>query len=329
LFLAICAPWFVAVSAANPEFAHFFFIQEHFQRFTTKMHGRYQPMWYFLPILAFGLAPWLLMLFPSLGRAFRKKSGDAFDPALFMGLWAGLVFVFFSVSDSKLPSYVLPIFPALALLTGRWLAENAPRRLLAAQAGLALLAGAGLMVLAANLDRIVDPSIAVYSKGYAPALAAAGALLALGALASAVAAWRSRLALSVALLAGASFACTLTALVGHRAYAPAFSIAPQAAALSLPPDARIFAVDAYDHTLPWYLGRTVTMVGYKDELGEAIGWEPQKFIPDLPGFARAWREAPNAVAVFSTDNFPQLQREAGVPMQVISAGTRYTIVRKP
>src|SRR5205814_5571275 len=87
LFLAIAAPWFVAVSARNAEFAHFFFVQEHFQRFTTKMHGRYQPLWFFLPILAFGVAPFLLFLFPAVRDSLRKIPDNALNPELFLLLW--------------------------------------------------------------------------------------------------------------------------------------------------------------------------------------------------------------------------------------------------
>ena len=83
LFLAIAAPWFVAVSLANSEFFHFFFIQEHFQRFTTRMHGRYQPMWYFLPILAVGAAPWLLLMVAALRRSLPVKRDSPFDAPLF------------------------------------------------------------------------------------------------------------------------------------------------------------------------------------------------------------------------------------------------------
>src|SRR4051812_45625324 len=62
LFFAITAPWFIAVSATTPEFAHFFFVQEHFQRFTSEMHQRVHPWWYFVPVLAAGMAPWLVPL---------------------------------------------------------------------------------------------------------------------------------------------------------------------------------------------------------------------------------------------------------------------------
>jgi hypothetical protein len=78
---------------------------------------------------------------------------------------------------------------------------------------------------------------------------------------------------------------------------PVNSIRDQVQALGkVDPSARVFAVDFYDHTIPWSFGRTVTMVGSADELAQAVTWEPQKFIPDLAGFARAWSAAPAARA---------------------------------
>jgi 4-amino-4-deoxy-L-arabinose transferase-like glycosyltransferase len=326
LFLLIAAPWFIAVSMANPEFAHFFFVQEHFQRFTTKIHGRYQPFWYFLPILAFGIGPWLLPFVASFARAFRKDHAAGFDAALFLALWALVVFAFFSASGSKLPSYILPMFPALAVLIGRWIAIAQPRRLLATQAVLTAAFGAALAAAAAFLVEKagVRPEL---GAAYVPWLAAAGLLLAAAGLAAAVTAWRGKIVPAVALLALGGCGCVLTALVGHRVLAPAYTIASQASEVR--GNAPVFAVDLYDHTLPWYLRRTVTMVVYKDELAEAIKWEPHKFIPDLAGFARAWAGAPAAYAVFSSSGFENLRKEINVPMEIVSRGPRYVIVRKP
>ena len=324
IFFLIAAPWFILVSLANPEFAHFFFVQEHFQRFTTKIHGRYQPFWYFLPILAFGIAPWILPLFASMGKSL--KSGERnFNSPLFLGLWIAVVFVFFSISDSKLPSYILPLFPALAVLIGAGLAAGQPRRTLVVQAALAAAAGVALAAFPRALtDRIGD-----FGAGYAPWLVAAGLWLAAASLAAAAAAWRGRLAGAVALLSSASFGCAIVAIAGHASIAPAYSIGEQAARLAVPPQARIFAVDFYDHTLPWYFRRTVTMVGYKDELAQPIGWEPANFIPDLAGFERAWAAAPAALAVFASQDFGTLQKQLSAPLEVVSRGPRYTIVRKP
>jgi 4-amino-4-deoxy-L-arabinose transferase-like glycosyltransferase len=324
LFLVLSAPWFIAVSAANPEFAHFFFVQEHFQRFTTKMHERYEPFWYFIPVLALGIAPWLLSLaFSARRQPAGGRSAERIDPALFLWIWAAVVFLFFSVSDSKLPSYILPIFPALAALIGAALASGRQRALLAWQAALAVLVGVALAVAAPLITARIGSMV-----NAVPWLVAAGLALASGASASVIAAWRGRPQAAAALLSIASFACVFAVIAGH-ARSPYNSSRAQIAALGTGPSVPVFAVDFYDHTLPWYFRRTVTMVGYKDELAQAIAWEPAKFIPDLAGFERAWAAAPAAYAVFSARDFPNLQKQLSAPMEIVSRGARYVIVRKP
>ncbi len=56
----------------------------------------------------------------------------------------------------------------------------------------------------------------------------------------------------------------------------------------LTPDTPFYRVNTFDQTLPFYLKRNVTMVSYKDELAVAIGWEPEKFLPDLAAFEKRW-----------------------------------------
>jgi 4-amino-4-deoxy-L-arabinose transferase-like glycosyltransferase/multidrug transporter EmrE-like cation transporter len=124
LFLAITVPWFVAVSLRNPEFAQFFFIHEHFQRYLTTSHRRVEPWWYFVPIVLLGFLPLAATLPGALARAWR-----AGGPWLGLALWSAFVVLFFSASGSKLPAYVLPAFPALALLLGPHLARLPERRL--------------------------------------------------------------------------------------------------------------------------------------------------------------------------------------------------------
>jgi hypothetical protein len=128
-----------------------------------------------------------------------------------------------------------------------------------------------------------------------------------------------------------AFAAGLIALAGHRAYAPVFSASSTLAAVNPRPsqDTPFFTVDSYDHSVPWSLRRTVTMVRYKDELGPAVDWEPGKFIPDLAGFARDWRAAPNAYALFALHDYERLRAELGLPMEELARGPRYVIVRKP
>lgn len=116
LFLAISAPWFVAVSLRNPEFARFFFIHEHFERFTSAVHGRYQPVWFFVPVLFATMLPWSCYIPSALARAWKNRHFEEGKGGLFLVVWTVVIFLFFSKSHSKLIPYILPIFPPLAIL---------------------------------------------------------------------------------------------------------------------------------------------------------------------------------------------------------------------
>ena len=148
IFLSIGLPWHLLVARANPDFLWFYFVHEHFLRYATKVSDRYQPPWYFVPILLAGMMPWTVFL----PRALAIERDERDDPrrreAIFLLLWAGIVFAFFSASGSKLITYVLPCCPPLALLVGRALdrAWETGRPLRAPSAAL-LAAGAALAAL--------------------------------------------------------------------------------------------------------------------------------------------------------------------------------------
>jgi 4-amino-4-deoxy-L-arabinose transferase-like glycosyltransferase len=119
LFMAITMPWLILVQQANPDFFRFFFIQEHLLRYATRMHDRYQPFYFYLPIVLAGTLPWCAFL-PEAMRGFRKK-GEGFFSGIekrFLFTWIGVILIFFSISSSKLIPYIAPIFPPIALLFG-------------------------------------------------------------------------------------------------------------------------------------------------------------------------------------------------------------------
>jgi 4-amino-4-deoxy-L-arabinose transferase-like glycosyltransferase len=118
LFLLVSAPWFILVSLRNPEFARFFFIHEHFERFLTKVHGRYQPFWFFIPVLAGTMLPWSFFIPAAMKGVWQERQSSAGESRLYLAVWAVVIFLFFSKSSSKLVPYILPVFPALALLMG-------------------------------------------------------------------------------------------------------------------------------------------------------------------------------------------------------------------
>lgn len=124
LFLAIAAPWHVLAAMRNETWAHRYIYIEHFARFFTTYHGRYQPWHYFIWIILGGLFPWTALLWPAVRGAvaggWAKRGANA--TAWFLITWVVFIFMFFSASQSKLIGYILPVFPALAVLIGTWLA---------------------------------------------------------------------------------------------------------------------------------------------------------------------------------------------------------------
>jgi 4-amino-4-deoxy-L-arabinose transferase-like glycosyltransferase len=330
LFLLIAAPWFIAVSMANKEFFQFFFIQEHFQRFLTKSHGRYQPWWYFIPVLAIGASPWLFSVLAGFAQAWRAQPERRFQPLRFLALWCAVVFVFFSASSSKLGSYILPMFPALALLAGAQL-QRASRGLMVAQGLLALAIGIAAWVLAQRITGFAEPVLPKeLLAGYVPWVETAGVLLALSGIAGAVLAWRRRRLASVLVLAAGGLAFTQVAGSGHEVLSPLYSAYDVAQKIrpKITAGTRIYTVNTFDHTLPYYLGRPVTMVSYKDELTVAIGWEPEKFLPDLAAFERAWLADADAYAMFAPRDFDQLGAGLKATMRVIQRDPRRVMVEK-
>jgi 4-amino-4-deoxy-L-arabinose transferase-like glycosyltransferase len=150
LFIIVTVPWFVLVSLKNPEFLHFFFIREHFQRFTSTIHQRSQPFWFFFPILLLIMFPWSFFLPGSLRKAWQQRRTSK-DATLFLLLWPLVILLFFSFSSSKLIPYILPVFPPLALLTARrltdnWHIRNKPEHSLAQKTLITLLLLSGIIL---------------------------------------------------------------------------------------------------------------------------------------------------------------------------------------
>jgi len=119
-FLALSLPWLILVQRANPDFLWFFFVQEHFLRYTTKMHGRDQGFWYYIPVLVGGTLPWCAFLWKLL-RERRSEEQPLFarDDRRFLWSWFWFILLFFTASSSKLVPYIAPVFLPAALYFGR------------------------------------------------------------------------------------------------------------------------------------------------------------------------------------------------------------------
>jgi 4-amino-4-deoxy-L-arabinose transferase-like glycosyltransferase len=312
LFALMTVPWCLLMQRHVPQFFDFFFIREHFERFLTRIEERYEPVWFFIPVLAAGCLPWILPAARALGGAWKSSSSQAsFEPRAFLWVWCVVVFVFFSMSDSKLIPYILPLFPSLALLMASAPAE-ALRRDLARTATGVIVAGVLLMVAAGILPLLLhDPARAPYFGELRLPLLAMGLVATGGGFLA-----RGRVEPTAALGITAYLAFAIL-LIGARGVAPLYSGASLAAQIrhAIMPGTKLYAVHTYDQTLPFYLGRTMTLVDDRGELDFGLTLEPEKTVPTLTAFAARWQAESEALALMDPDTYALLQAQ-NLPMVV-------------
>lgn len=118
LFCIVALPWYIYMySLHGTVFIESFLGFHNITRFTSPEHPSGLLWYYYLPVLLIGFFPWITLLFQSVYRSFSDSYGK-FDYLLFLNIWAVIVFAFFSISKTKLVSYILPMFPPLAMLVG-------------------------------------------------------------------------------------------------------------------------------------------------------------------------------------------------------------------
>ncbi len=344
LFLLIGAPWLIAVSIANPEFAKFFFLHEHFARFFTDVHKRVEPWWYFVPLLIAGTLPWTSLAAVAVAKAWREVSSKTSDllPAAsspkpvfnvrrFLVVWVAVVMAFFSASHSKLVPYILPVIPALALLTGDYIARARHTAIRNHLTGIAVIWAVALgYFLFGPLPhkRGIPPELFTEAFRWAAAAAAV-------ALWSAALAWvhanRNQVRDALFTISGGTFlALTIliiqldVARVARSSYDLAQAIKPHQT-----PGTPLYSLWTYDHSLAFYLERNATIVDYKGELEFGQSQEPGKSLANVDEFKRAWQRDPvGSLAVMKQDVFDVLALD-DLPMTVIGRNLQLVAVKKP
>lgn len=117
-FCVTAMPWYILCARRNPDFFRVFFVEHNFRRYLTPEFQHVQPFWFYGPVLLVAFLPWSALLLWSSGqgaiRLWRTKWAK--ESTWFLITWAGFCLVFFSISQSKLPGYILPALPPLALL---------------------------------------------------------------------------------------------------------------------------------------------------------------------------------------------------------------------
>ena len=135
LFCLIALPWYFAVQLRNPEFFREFILEHNLARFSSDLYHHRQPVWYYLPVTLLAIVPWTVFVIAAVVERIRLwwKERNFPEPDLqlefgvFTCLWLVVPVVFFSVSQSKLPGYILPAIPAATVLLADYLREHLER----------------------------------------------------------------------------------------------------------------------------------------------------------------------------------------------------------
>jgi hypothetical protein len=327
LFLLAAAPWFILVSIKNPEFARFFFIHEHFERYLTKVHSRYQPPWFFIPVLIGVMIPWSFF-FPTTARTlWRERKGGESDAVLYLFLWATVIFVFFSLSDSKLIPYILPVLPAAALLIGKTFSlvfEGEAREMRAEM----WFAGIFISILGAAI--ILYPHVADIPKiGAKEAGMIGGIVLFEGLLIMTVLRKSKTAALFTTLL---SLSCILgicISLLGMKDVSEWKSSKQLGLIMRAEAgkDALVASYEIYQQGLSFYSGRRVILIDNKSELefGSLQGDQAAWFM-DTPRFRTLWDSARPVYVMLKQHDMEDFRASVHTPVRIVGQSSDMLLV---
>jgi 4-amino-4-deoxy-L-arabinose transferase-like glycosyltransferase len=280
-----------------------------------------EPWWYFLGLLVIGALPWLWALPAACRRAWLESPRDnQFKPLKFLLIFSGVTLVFFSVSESKLAPYILPMMPTLAAIMGVHLAENPAfvRRMARFTGGLLLFLAAGFSVYAVRRYGFFPPAAI-------PWLIAASIAAAYGVFAT----WKRDVTQTALVWATAA-----SAILGWQCLLSAYSELPERSAYKLVmtvkpligPQTELFSIGQYRETLSPYLQRTLTPVEFDGELEFGISQEPARAL-NAAAFLARWNASTNAV-VFIPPGILDSWRTRGLQGRVIGGDNQTLVVSR-
>jgi 4-amino-4-deoxy-L-arabinose transferase-like glycosyltransferase len=330
LFLLIAVPWHWLAARRLPDFLDFFFVHEHLARYLTPVADREEPWWFFAAVFLAGSFPWTVSALRVLGGGWRRRvsaTGDEFQPTVFLWIWVIFIGVFFSLSDSKLMPYILPVMPALALLIAGQ-PQKALRQDFSLTGWLTLIFGAGVGLASLNWPRVIASSdrVQYFLPLAGPLGQIALLLLASGAF---VLVRGAREGTRAGVFLGVGWCLAWLLLIRAAAWvAPVYSGVGLASALSASDrSAPMYSVGTYDQSLTFYLRRTVTLVAYRGELDYGLGKAPAAELPDVAEFLRRWSSPDQAFAIMEKAMFDELKNR-GVPMRLVAQNANRVLVAR-
>lgn len=324
LFLAVALPWHLLMQARVSDFFDFYIIGQHFMRYATMASQRYQPWWFFIPLLLLGLFPWVVFYITAVVRivktAIRERKLDS--TTLYLLIWPTLIFLFFSASHSKLVPYILPVMPPLALLLGKDMVAH-ERSTLEWWITLAILAVfAGGVILVPAYAKQVLPSMNHYF--WIISVFITTVILAICVL---LRQQRKQIALYVL---GVSSVIMFTGMIYLWSSIADRSIKPLALIIKAEykPGDEVVAYGKYIQDLPLYTEQLVTLVDKRGELEYGIVHEDHsdRFI-DTAVFLKRWQDNDKRLwVVMSERKFQQIASELKPVPIIVGRTSRYVLI---
>jgi 4-amino-4-deoxy-L-arabinose transferase-like glycosyltransferase len=273
VFFAITLPWFVGLCLVRPDFLHYGLVEETLQRFVSaKTFHRGEPVYFYLIVIASTFFPWSLLLPEAMVAGWRERWARHSADRLCL-VWSITVVVFFSISQSKLPGYILSVTVSCGILVARLIEaalavpDGRPARLLCRATGVfalaclvvaaAAVAGASHLQALARPLRIPAADAERLGRQVLPLILLLGALSAAGWVA-----WRRRSA-AVAFVCLALFAplgANLGVGVLHVIYDAKSGRRIAQALAHLPAKTELVCLECFPNGLPFYLRRGMTLV---------------------------------------------------------------------
>jgi len=310
IFLLITVPWHVLVQIRNPEFLHFYIVEQHFLRYFTTYAGRTQPFWFFPLVLILGFYPWIAFLPQAILNNIPRKLNNLskYRTTLFLLLWPVVIYIFYSCSNSKLIPYLLPIFPPFAILVGKYLTDNwhtKPARSINISfnfiAIFNILTGIGIGIAAF----FIDQQNLAFSNS---TLFICASFLLLSGIATMVLYHRQGIASGcIALLITTSLALLssnpIITVANNQSIMPLMkTLQPK-----LGPNDEVISFGAYHQDLPFYTKRIITVVNYSGELAFGIKHQDtSKWMLDTKGFWQHWNSNHKAFMIVDKNIYQNL-----------------------
>lgn len=311
IFLLITLPWHILVQLKNPEFFQFYFIEQHFTRYLTKAMGRYQPVWWFVPILIIGIFPWIVFLCQAIAASVKTtwQNRSQKHREIFLLIWAAEIFIFFSLSHSKLIPYIVPVLPPLAILLAKYLQASEVHKIAyRVLAALAFVIAAAALVAPYLHHGFSSQAINALRLMAIPLLLMGLGVLFIGS---------ARQKLYWLFFTQVLLLWSFVAVVPYFDLRPVKTLALKINQLAKPNDI-VASYGLYYQDLPVYTQRLVLIVNWRNELsfGYAHQASAKERMIDAEQFWQLWQKPQRMFAVIDQEDYQRFSKQ--YPMHVLA-----------